>query len=437
MNRIPKPWLHFIVAFVATTPSWIWFAKRVVDGSDEPWGVVTLVAVAFLLWNQREEITSSYSTPMVTLSGIVIYALFLPFLPSLLLAVIAVAILAASLGTVGRRPGVIALFALSLPLEASLQFYAGYPMRKVATEISSVILKTFGLPVETSGTSLLDGDSVVSVAPACAGIQMLWLSLALTGFLTALRRTGWGRCFALMCFTVLLVIVTNSLRISALFFKETGRMDLPDWAHEGIGLLAFGLLIPVLLRLGGKQPCLPARPAETSTPSFSLPWKGLLAAAIAIACIPVMFHESDTEKNTAGIPDWPKQWNGEWLEPVPLSEFELAFAKDFPGHISAFRAGQSRIILREVLRPTRKLHPSQDCFRASGFSIIGEDSGKYEISKNGHVFQVHEAIHETNLTKAAKWHHPSDWYWEALFAKSKAPWLAITVISPAKNASTR
>ena len=81
-------------------------------------------------------------------------------------------------GNVATAP-VFGLSLLSLPLLASLQFYAGYPLRVITAEASRWLLAA-GFEVERSGASLLvDGRLVIVDAP-CSGVQMLWL-----GYFTA------------------------------------------------------------------------------------------------------------------------------------------------------------------------------------------------------------------------------------------------------------
>jgi len=74
---------------------------------------------------------------------------------------------------------VLGLSLLSLPLLASLQFYAGYPLRVVTAEASRWLLAT-GFSAQRSGASLLVNGQLVIVDAPCSGVQMLWL-----GYFTA------------------------------------------------------------------------------------------------------------------------------------------------------------------------------------------------------------------------------------------------------------
>ena len=76
---------------------------------------------------------------------------------------------------------------LSLPVVASLQFYAGYPMRLAAAEGAVRLLELGGIVVARNGVSIEVGGMAIAVDPACSGIRMLWHALA--GDVAAARAT--------------------------------------------------------------------------------------------------------------------------------------------------------------------------------------------------------------------------------------------------------
>src|SRR5450432_4552881 len=57
------------------------------------------------------------------------------------------------------------------------------------------------------------------------------------------------------------------------------------------------------------------------------------------------------------------------LKLMPLDAKTQQFAAEFPGKIGVFSDGHKTRIVRWVLQPTRKLHPSSDCLRAAGYRI--------------------------------------------------------------------
>ena len=77
-------------------------------------------------------------------------------------------------GARDRGAAVIALFVLSLPLIASLQFYAGYPLRAMTAEGATQLLNLFGFDVARSGVAMSwEGRTILVDAP-CSWVRMLW-----------------------------------------------------------------------------------------------------------------------------------------------------------------------------------------------------------------------------------------------------------------------
>ena len=138
-----------------------------------------------------------------------------------------------------QHAGVAALLLLSLPVVASLQFYLGYPMRWVAAQGTVGLLSLMGIDVMQQGTTLISGGQEVGVDPACSGVKMLWTGLALAGWFSARERLSLGRTGVLMAAAVGAVLIANAVRAAVLFLPESGRVDWPEWTHEGMGLVAF------------------------------------------------------------------------------------------------------------------------------------------------------------------------------------------------------
>lgn len=121
---------------------------------------------------------------------------------------------------------------------------------------------------------------------------------------------------------------------------------------------------------------------------------------------------------------------GEKLSPIPLSDAEEAFYKDFPGEAAQFVVGAERLILRRVNQATRKLHPARDCFRGMGFSIQEEGLKRdpfervwrtFTAEKPGQQLRVFEMISDE---AGNTWSDVSAWYWAVLSGKTEAPWLS-------------
>lgn len=237
----------------ALTPHWIWMARRMHDGSDDPLGLLALAALAWLVWNCRSELRPAPRLGWLALAtGTTLCAALLrtgigplPSLPPLAAALLAV--LAMACGLLAFLPRRVAglpvalLAMLALPLLSSLQFYAGYPLRVVTAEASRWLLAA-GFSVAREGSSLLvDGRLVIVDAP-CSGVQMAWF-----GYFTACAVALWagrdGRSFLARLPAVgLLVLGGNIVRNSLLVALEAAEHAPPAWLHDALGLALLALV---------------------------------------------------------------------------------------------------------------------------------------------------------------------------------------------------
>ena len=245
----------------ALWPTWRWMAARMADGSDDPLGGLALAALAALLVAVRGQLRSAPRLPWLaaalvgTLAATALHGQVTPLLGSLLAIVAWAGGLLAFLpderrGAMQVRDGVLhaaprfpiaalpvlGLAVLALPFIASLQFYAGYPLRVLTAEVSRWLLLPW-FHVLREGSSLnVDGLLVIVDAP-CSGVQMAW-----AGYFTACAVALWAgrgdRAFALRLPLVgAAVLLGNVLRNTALVALEATGRGMPA-LHEGIGLVA-------------------------------------------------------------------------------------------------------------------------------------------------------------------------------------------------------
>lgn len=263
IDRAPAAgWLG--LQFLALMPTWAWMVQRMRDGSDDPLGLLALVALAALTWNRRRELRASPRLGWLVLAGAgaVLATLLrtglgvLPALPPLAAGLVAVLALACGLlaflpRNVGRLP-VAGLAVLALPLLSSLQFYAGYPLRVVTAEASRWLLAP-GFQVMREGTSLMvDGRLVIVDAP-CSGVQMVWL-----GYFTACAVALWARrgdqtFLRRLPMVGLLVLAGNIVRNSVLIACEGAGHPLAPWAHNALGLVVLALVCGAIARLMARE----------------------------------------------------------------------------------------------------------------------------------------------------------------------------------------
>ena len=240
-------WRWLALLTVALWPTWWWMGQRMVDGSDDPLGVLALAALGRLLWQHRTRLRAAprLGLQVVALAGAVLTTALHAQLPDMLVALVGLLSLAAGLlaflpAQVATAP-VVGLSVLSLPLLASLQFYAGFPLRLVTAEASSWLLSV-AHTVERSGSSLLvDGQLIIVDAP-CSGVQMAWLGY-FTACAVALAVGRNNRSFLLRLPVVsVLVLLGNVLRNTVLVALQASGTHVPSWGHEAIGLAVLALV---------------------------------------------------------------------------------------------------------------------------------------------------------------------------------------------------
>lgn len=267
--------LPFALLTAACWPVVAWFGRGSFDGSNEPWGLLALATAALLLWRAPPQSLSAappaqpFALPAAFL---LLYSLATLGALPLSLRAIAAALAMAALGSawrLGRRLDLplLALLLLALPLTATLQFYAGYPLRLLAGRLAVVLLQANGLAVVLDGAVFLwDGRQIAIDAP-CSGLRMLWAGGYLTAAAAALCRFNPRQTVLAGALTLAVVVAGNAIRAAALFYLETGLLPLPAWTHEAAGMSVFvaaGLLIVHgLLRIdrqpNGGRTCSPCR----------------------------------------------------------------------------------------------------------------------------------------------------------------------------------
>ncbi len=137
--------------------------------------------------------------------------------------------------------------------------------------------------------------------------------------------------------------------------------------------------------------------------------------------------------------DWPTHFRDQPLTPLPLSGLEERFARRFPGAIARFTDGERMLILREVHRPTRQLHPATDCFAGLGYAVsrprpvvdaTGAQWSCFVATRGDSTLRVCEHIEDT---EGRTWTDASSWFWAAQYGGG--PWRATTIVEPSGRGS--
>jgi hypothetical protein len=159
----------------------------------------------------------------------------------------------------------------------------------------------------------------------------------------------------------------------------------------------------------------------------------LIALALWCAMLPLSATRASASPSTASHAEWPAQWRGQALRPLALSAVEHRFAAQFPGRIARFAAADgSELVLRDVSRPTRMLHPAADCWRGIGWRI---EATRLEHDDDALLWRCFEAVKDDQRVRVCErivdaqgqsFTDTSAWFWAASLQRSQGPWQAIT-----------
>ena len=439
-----------VLQLLAFHPILVWYARRMTPGTGDEYGWVALFTALAAVFYRQPPV---HARPRLGLPVLLMlfYTAVFRYAPDEIRAALAFSAMGcfAYVARSWRVPPVagIGLFLLALPALSSVQFYLGYPLRLAAAWLTVPLIRAAGLDAVRDGLSLCWEGQRITIDAPCSGVRMLWTTAYLVCVLSILCRLRFLRTLAAGLLALPLLVLANVLRAAALFYVETGIVPAPDAAHEAVGIGALVVLAAAVLAvvhlLAHGQPNRPppARPSPRTSlegqspgapPALAFTAVCLLAGWVSLT--PGMPSSSPD----SAFPGWPTKWEGRALQPLPLTTREERFASGFPGRIGRFSDGRRELILRWVTLPTRKLHPSADCFRGDGWRVkpaglrLGPDGtawGAFDATKETQRLMVREQYRDA---EGRTWSDVSSWYWAAALGRSRGPWwVTVAVENPA------
>ena len=244
------------IQVVALYPAIHWYAVRTRYASEQRWELLALFAAGLLVAVRRckAQERSNLALPTILTAA---FALSVQVLPSLVSTWIAWAAFAASasvlfLGCRFDAP-LFGLLTLSLPVLPVFQYHLSYPLRTLVAQVAAWMLRFVGVSVEREGACLLFENQFIWVDAPCSGLRMLWSALFLGMCLSAALRFSAGRTLRFAISAAVIVVMANILRTTSLFFVEAGLVEVPDWAHAGVGLGSYALAMCLLLVMGTRR----------------------------------------------------------------------------------------------------------------------------------------------------------------------------------------
>ncbi len=435
--------------FLSFWPVYRWYLSRSTDGSDEPLGLIALaaclVSVGLRASGQKTNEQGNEHFLYLAAFSTLFYILSFSGSSKMVSAAFAVVSLTASASALitPLLAGEWCLALISLPVIASLNFFVGFPLRVLSAKLASISLSLANLSARAEGTMLVFKDQMVSVDAPCSGIKMLWFSIFTAALTATYLKLSPLKTGALLIASVLFSVIANTLRVTALFYLETGLISHKStlfseaFLHQAIGLVVFLFLILAIIFCGTK---IPSRIGTSKKgKALSKPTVTTMAILSMVAMVlptTIGSHEEDPVASDNAQINWPEKIDGKVLKEVPVyneNKKLKSFLADFPGQVKVFNDGKRIYIIRYVRKTTRKLHPASDCYRAAGYKVeyqpmiiksAGEHWSSFKASRADREVMVRERITDS---LGNQWTEPSAWYWSALKNETKAPWWGITV----------
>jgi exosortase/archaeosortase family protein len=253
LNRISRqPFFWMGLHTAALWPQWAWYWKRLTDGSDDPLGIIALLALVIMVTRLARQLRSEPAMGWLFVAGALSMASALalqvtPLLGALIGVLSLAAGLAAWLPAGTARVPYAGMLILSLPLISSLQFYAGYPLRVVTAQLSCWVLSSVGFVAERSGSSILVSGQLVIVDAPCSGIQMAWMAYFAAFAAAAVRAIPDRVLLRRLPLVGLLVLAGNILRNTVLVAREASGTAPSELTHEAVGLVALAAVCGLVL----------------------------------------------------------------------------------------------------------------------------------------------------------------------------------------------
>jgi hypothetical protein len=101
--------------------------------------------------------------------------------------------------------------------------------------------------------------------------------------------------------------------------------------------------------------------------------------------------------------------------------------------IEHFQEGRRECSVRHITEPSRRVHPAEECYRATGWHVralpMRVDSyrwGCFEATRGGERVEVCETFVDRS---GRSWSDAGSWWWSALVARGGGPWRGVVMLT--------
>lgn len=273
------------------------------------------------------------------------------------------------------------LFIGTLPFNAHLQTFIGYPMRIMTATIIRDGLTIFGITSVGVDTILVFENGISHIDLPCSGVKSLWAGILFLLAVTWIdRRPLNGYWFIVAVILASLLFVTNLFRVTILVLvgQVAGWSLVAEMMHVPLGVLGFGLTCGVGLLMLKQMPLKESSPSATHTP-WPLNWSMVHRPpwlAVSLLSTVLLMGLLYTPRPLTGLGQAAPQWQfpAEFVtEPLPLKPDELAWlTRDGADSASRLRfswQGISGSMIIITSHTWRGHHRPERCFEVYGLTL--------------------------------------------------------------------
>ena len=138
----------------------------------------------------------------------------------------------------------IAFLVFMFPLPGFLDTNLLQPLQRLATQSSSYVLQTMGIPAHPEGNEIRIGDTELNVVEACSGLRMLTIFFALCVAVCLILSLPAWQWIVILLSGIPIALASNIMRITVtgLLHLSFGK-DVADMFHNHAGWM---MMVPAL-----------------------------------------------------------------------------------------------------------------------------------------------------------------------------------------------
>jgi hypothetical protein len=111
--------------------------------------------------------------------------------------------------------------------------------------------------------------------------------------------------------------------------------------------------------------------------------------------------------------------------------------------IESFREGRHEFRLCHIAEPSRRVHPAEECYRATGWKVRAlpmrilpaRDTGVLSGALRWGCFEATRRTERVEVcetfvdAQGRSWSDAGSWWWSTMFSRGAAPWLGVVMVT--------